>query len=533
MSMNLKALLTNFVSGGIQSKDLREEKRIRALNVFLLIFIIVTPLLGVFYSLIGVDLLFFTTIIAALLGISDIFILRKSKNVPFAAHYGFFMLWSTLLIIRWNTGGMSVGTLMPLSWIWSAVLILMAIFITGYLGGTIWTIVIFVETGAAIHFFRKGYEFANLLPSEIVTTYALGAYLLGLLVILLIAFVYERDKDEAVGSEGIKAMALHESKRYIDTIMETSPLPTFVVNTEHRVMQWNRAMQEMTGIREEAIIGKGVPESVCAGDRWSLADILIKEPDSIAERFSESIVGKAEGGVFQLEMGFPALRGGMRAIVTTAPLFDMHGSIKGAVETIQDVSGFSAGAQVSPSRTNKAIEISPSPIFMIDLNGKISFWNKACEKYLGYSASQIGGKSPLTFVSRPLRKPFRETVVQVFKGGSIEGREWKYYSAQGEPRYVLANAFLVLAGDGKSQACVVVNTDITSLRMKISQLERDEIEAQEQLRRLSDEYELLRKNLARYIRGKGPAEFQEEMVVRELRDEINNLKKEIADLKNA
>jgi len=69
--------------------------------------------------------------------------------------------------------------------------------------------------------------------------------------------------------------------------------------------------------------------------------------------------------------------------------------------------------------------------------------------------------------------------------------------------------------------------------MKIIQLERDEIEAQEQLRRLSDEYELLRKNLARYIRGKGPAEFQEEMVVRELRDEIDNLKREIADLKNA
>ncbi|UCE33986.1 MAG: PAS domain-containing protein [Deltaproteobacteria bacterium] len=533
MSKNLNALLTNFVSGGIQSKDLGEAKRIRTLNVFLLIFIIVTPLLGVFYSLIGADLLFFTSIIAALLGISDILILRKSKNVPFAAHYGFFILWSTLLIIRWNTGGMSVGTLMPLSWMWSAVLILMAIFITGYLGGTIWTIVIFVETGAAIHFFRKGYEFTNLIPQQIVTTYALGAYLLGLLVILLIAFLYERDKDDAVDSEGIKALALHESKRFIDTIMETSPLPTFVVNNEHRVIQWNRAIQEMTGIREKEIIGKGVPESVRVDDQWSLADIVIEEPNSIAERFSESIVGKADGGVFQLEMHFPALREGMRAIVTTAPLLDMHGSIKGAVETIQDVSDFSAGTRASPSHMNKAIKISPSPVFGIDSNGKISFWNKACEKYLGYSHSQIEGKSPLTFVSRPLRKPFRETVVMVFKGGSIEGREWKYYSAQGEPRYVLANAFSVLSGDGKSKECVVVNTDITGLRLKISQLERDETEAQEQLRRLSDEYELLRKNLARYIRGKGPVEFQEEMVVRELKEEINILKKEIADLKNA
>jgi len=79
----------------------------------------------------------------------------------------------------------------------------------------------------------------------------------------------------------------------------------------------------------------------------------------------------------------------------------------------------------------------------------------------------------------------------------------------------------------------VVNTDITSLRLKISQLERDETEAQEQLRRLSDEYELLRKNLASYIRGKGPAEFQEDMGVQQLRNEINSLKKELDDLKNA
>ena len=532
MPINLNALPSSLVSGGIQSADLRETKRIRTLNVFLLIFIIVTPLLGVFYSLVGADLLFFTTIIAAFLGVSDILILRKSKNVPFAAHYGFFILWSTLLIIRWNTGGMGVGTLMPLSWIWSAVLISMAIFITGYLGGTIWTIVIFVETGAAIHFFRKGYGFANLIPAEIVTTYALGAYLLGLLVILLIAFVYERDKDEAVDREGIKALALRESKRYIDSIMETSPLPTFVINNEHRVIQWNRAIQEMTGIREEEIIGKGVHESVRADYQWSLADMVIEEPASIVERFSESIVGKADGGVFQLEMDFPALRGGIRAIVTTAPLLDTRDAIKGAVEIIQDVSGFSASAYTPPSTMNKAIDISPSPTFRIDLNGKISFWNTACVKYLDYSSSQIEGKSPLTFVSKSLRKPFRETVVKVFRGGTVEGREWKYYSAQGEPRYVLANAFSVLSGDGKSKECVVVNTDITSLRLKISQLERDETEAQEQLRRLSDEYELLRKNLASYIRGKGPAEFQEDMGVQQLRNEINSLKKELDDLKN-
>jgi PAS domain S-box-containing protein len=523
--MNLTTLFNSLVSGGMQSADPRATKRVRILNIFLLVFIIVTPLLGIFYSLVGADLLFFTTIIAALLGVSDILILRKSKNAVFASQYGFFVLWCTLLIIRWNTGGIGVGTLMPLSWVWNAVLILLAILITGYLGGTIWTIVIFIETGTAMHFFRKGYEFSNLMPSEIVTTYSLGAYLLGLLVILLIAFLYEREKDVVLDREGIKAKALRESSRYIDTIMKISPVPTFVVDNEHRVIQWNRAIQEMTGIREEEIIGKGAHQSVCVDDRWSLADIVIEEPDSIANRFSEFIVAKAEGGVFQLEMPFPALRGGIRAIATTAPLLDMHGAIKGAVETIQDVSDLSAGANAPPASGNKGVEISPSPIFRIDLNGKISSWNKACEEYLGYPSSEITGKSPLTFVSQSFRKPFRE--------GSVEAKEWKYYSAEGEPRYVLANAFSAPAVEGELKECVVINTDITRFRLKINQLERAEAEAQKRLRRLSDEYELLRKNLASYIRGKGTVTFQEQMGVRELRDEISTVKREIDDLKKA
>jgi len=531
--MNLTALFNSLVSGGIQSADLRATKRVRILNTFLLVFIIATPLLGIFYSLVGADLLFFTSLIAALLGVSDILILRKTKNAIFSAHYAFFLLWCTLLIIRWNTGGMSVGTLMPLAWVWNAVFILMAIFITGYLGGTIWTIVIFIETGAAIHFFRKGYEFSNLIPSEMVTTYSLGAYLLGLLVVLLVAFLYEKDREDAVDREGIKALALHESKRYIDTIMETSPLPTFVLDNEHRVIQWNRAIQEMTGVREAEIIGKGVHQSVCVDGRWSLADFVIEQPDSISDRFSEAIVAKADSGAFQLEMPFPAIQEGIRAMVTVAPIVDINGSIKGAVETIQDVAGLSAGTYALPSSANKPLEISANPVFRIDLNGKISFWNKACEEYLGYPSSQIAGKSPLTFVSQSLRKPFRETVVRVFKEGSVEAREWKYYSARGEPRYALAHGFSVSAANGELKECVVVNTDITNFRLRINQLERDEAEAQEQFRRLSDEYELLRKNLASYIRGKGTVAFPEEMDVRELKDEIKNLKRELDDLKKA
>ena len=529
--MNLKPLLRNFITSGIEFADLETIKKIRILNLFLLIFIITTSLLGLLYFFIKADFLFYATIIAALLGVSDILVLRWSKNVYVSGNYAFFILWATLLIIKWNTGGMNVGSLMLLSWIWNAVLILMAIFITGYLGGTIWTTVIFIETAAAIHLFRTGYQFPNLIPSSISPAYSLGTYLLGLLVILIIAFLYEKEKDDVADRVGDKSRALAESKQYIDTIIGASLLPTFVIDTAHRVIQWNRALQEMTGIPEEAMVGKKVHNALCTDDQLSLADIIIEKPDSIEKKFSGSIVSKTDSGAFQVTMYFPAIQEGIQAIVTVAPIVGINGSTKGAIETIQNVANLPGEKHPLGDNLKQAVERSPHPIFAIDSTGRIDFWNKACEKYFGYSFSQMAGKSPLTLVAKSVRKSFRETVVKVFRGGTCKGEEWKYYSAQGEPRYALASAYAIQAGDGKSKQCVVVNTDIADLKSRMNKLERDETEANERLKSLTDEYALLRKNLATYIRGKGGGGFHAEPDISKLKAEMKSLKEEVEDLK--
>ncbi len=530
MNLTFRALISNLIGGGIQSAEVETIKRARALNLFFLVLIITTPLLGLFYYFIGAVFLSHVTFVAALLGVAGTIILRRTANIVVSAHYAFFILWATLLIIKWNTGGMSTGSLLLLSWTWNAVLILMAIFIVGYLGGTIWTTVIFLETGVAIILSRSGYQFPSLVPASISPVYSLGSYLVGLLVILLIAFLYEQQRDAIVEGETNRSQALAESKRYIDTIIEASPLPTFVINRQHRVIQWNRAIQEMTGLSEQEVIGKKVHKILYADGQRSLADILLDEPDSIPYRFAESIVSKTDSGTYQVETALPSIRGGIQAIVTIAPVVDMGGSIKGAVEVIQNLTSLSGEKYVSHDRIEQATEASPNPVFAIDASGKISFWNTACEKYLGYPFSQMAGKSPLTFVARTFRKPFRETVVKAFKGETCKGQELKYYTAEGEARYVLASVYAVQAPDGKSKQCVIVNTDVGDLKLRISKLERGETETREALKNMTNEYSLLRRNLATYIRGKG-TDFPEEPDVSQLKREMQVLRQEIENLK--
>lgn len=471
--MNLESLLNNFITSGIKSPDLEKIKKFRVLNLFLSILILFTPLLGLFYFFIGADILFYTTIIAGLLWVSDIILLRKTKNLLVGGNYAFFVLWATFLIIRWNTGAVSEGGIILLSWIWNAVLILMAIFITGYLWGTIWATLIFVETAAVLNLFRSGFEFPNLIPPDISPIYSLGTYLSGLLVILLIAFMYKKEKEDVADRERVKSRALVESKRYIDTIIERFPLPTFVIDREHRVIQWNRACQQMIGVPAREIVGKKVHTSLCVDNQGSLADIIVEDPDSIIERFSGSIISKTDSGYFEVEMSLPDIKEGIQAIVAVAPILDINGSIKGAIETIQDVTNLQGGTYQVYDNLDQTF-ISPSnPIFKIDSKGKISFWNKACEENFGYPSSMMIGNSPLPFVSRSSRESFRKTIVGAFKGESFTGKEWKYYSAQGEPIHIMARAYPLQAGKGKYNECVVANKNITDLKLKMKKLGRD------------------------------------------------------------
>ena len=325
--MSFKSIINNFITSGIKSPDVEIITKSKALNIFLCILILLSPCLGYFYFSIGADLLFYTIIGAGILGISALILLRLTKNLIVAGNYAFCILWAAFLIIRWNTGAMSEGGLILLSWIWNAALILMAIFITGYQWGTIWGTLIFVETGVAVYLFRTGYEFPNFIPSDISPIYSLGAYLSGLLVILFIAFMYEKEKNDALDREQLRSRTLVESKKYIDTLVDKSPLPTFVVDLEHRVVQWNHACQQMTGIPTEEIIGKKVPVSLYVDNQRSLADIMIEDPDFIINKFSNSIVSKSDSGFFEVGVPFPDIKEGMQANVAVAPILDLNGVI--------------------------------------------------------------------------------------------------------------------------------------------------------------------------------------------------------------
>ncbi len=134
------------------------------------------------------------------------------------------------------------------------------------------------------------------------------------------------------------ASKLRESEQQMNQIIEFLPDATFAIDREGRVIAWNRAIEEMTGVKKEAVLNRGNYEHAMPfyGERRPLLADRILRSDPGAGYPSV----RREGDVFVAEIYTPHLRNGRGAHIRFAAtaLLDRSGRVTGAIESIRDVS---------------------------------------------------------------------------------------------------------------------------------------------------------------------------------------------------
>ena len=125
-------------------------------------------------------------------------------------------------------------------------------------------------------------------------------------------------------------------------IVEFLPDATFVVDKEKRVIAWNRAIEKMTGLKKEEVIGKGdyVYAIPFYGERRPiLIDLINENVDDIKLNYDFINV---EGRTLFAETFVPSFRNGKDRYLwgTATPLFDKHGRTVGAIESIRDITEY-------------------------------------------------------------------------------------------------------------------------------------------------------------------------------------------------
>jgi PAS domain S-box-containing protein len=134
---------------------------------------------------------------------------------------------------------------------------------------------------------------------------------------------------------------LQESEQKLMTILQGSPIPAFVIGKDHRVMYWNKALKEMSGIESADMIGTSLHwKAFYREKRPCMADLLADEvvdmiPQWYAGKYTKS---KFAEGAYEAIDFFPALgEEGKWLRITAAPIRDSRGSLIGAIETLEDI----------------------------------------------------------------------------------------------------------------------------------------------------------------------------------------------------
>ncbi len=133
-------------------------------------------------------------------------------------------------------------------------------------------------------------------------------------------------------------LALRESQGRFQDIIDFLPDATLVIDREGKVIAWNRAIEAMTGVKAQDILGQGDYEYALPfyGERRPiLVDYVFKEEKEFRAKYARV---SRRGEVLCGETYVPQLRpGGAYLTATAGGLYDGSENLTGAIEIIRDI----------------------------------------------------------------------------------------------------------------------------------------------------------------------------------------------------
>ena len=134
--------------------------------------------------------------------------------------------------------------------------------------------------------------------------------------------------------------ALRESEKRLSQIIDFLPDATFAIDLNGNVIAWNRAIEEMTGVKAEEMLGKGDYEygiPFYGLRRPILIDLVFRSDEEIKNKY---FFVRKEGDYLLAEADVP-VKGDKHVLWGIArPLFDSKGNSVGAIESIRDITEF-------------------------------------------------------------------------------------------------------------------------------------------------------------------------------------------------
>jgi PAS domain S-box-containing protein len=213
--------------------------------------------------------------------------------------------------------------------------------------------------------------------------------------------------------------ALRENESYLKSILHSSPVLQFVLDKNHRVVSWNRAIEEYSGVKESEILGtRNQWKAFYDAEQPVLADLIIDAADLTKFKKSSLVDGAYEFIAF-----YPKMKNhGVWLYFTAAPIRDNTGTVIGAVETLEDITDrYQAEEEVKRIHRNYETFFNTIDefLFVLDEEGRILHTNETVIRRFGYTREELIGQ-PVLMLHPPERSDESKRIMQELLAGTMD-----------------------------------------------------------------------------------------------------------------
>jgi PAS domain S-box-containing protein len=262
--------------------------------------------------------------------------------------------------------------------------------------------------------------------------------------------------------------ASRKDEKLLSQIVQGSPIPTFVIDNDHVITLCNKAFENLTGKSADQMLGTRKQwVTFYDSERPVMADLIV---DNASPQEFERFYGAkckrstvTEGG-YEAEDFFPALgEEGRWILFNAAPLRDADGNIKGAIETLQDITDRKKAEEArrrSARRIRILLDFVPYPIVVFDLKGHVFYLNSAFTDTFGWNLEELEGKH-IPYVPPGLEEETREMIAKLLQEKVMMYHETKRLTKDGQVLDVVMRAAVYYEAKDKPAGEIVILRDIT------------------------------------------------------------------------
>jgi len=261
-------------------------------------------------------------------------------------------------------------------------------------------------------------------------------------------------------------------RAFAEELVNKAAVPIFVLDTAHRIVVWNSAMESLSGLRAEEMLGTTRQwEPFYPAERPVLADVILSGDElHIDQLYSSFRLSQHVLGGLQSEGWFDKINGQRRYLFfDAAPVYDKNDRKAAAIQTLLDITERKL-AEEEQRILSWAVDNNPNSIVITDPDGTIEYVNHKFCNLTGYSAGEAVGQNPRILKSGEMPPEQYAELWQIISHGGTWHGEFHNKKKNGELYWETASIAPIMDDQGRILRYLAVKEDTTHRKIYEAEL---------------------------------------------------------------